>query len=326
MRLSSAAGCELLARADSVLRYDLLGLNVRSELPLAAEQSADGVYQEQLQVRLGLSSDPASFADGELVARLGNGADGYEVRRAAGLLLARFGESALLAIDPNRGLLRAAGSPDLLAYVVPNTGLALYLMARGSSVLHASAVEWRGRVHAVLGATKAGKTTLSALLCAAGATLVTDDTLRVALEEGGHVTCWGGTRRLRLRPSAAEVVTCLPVAPLSHSPDGRVVLDVPLPKVSPWRLQSLWFPRPGHDVLRPDLVPLTRSAALERLLEAARVRGLCEPALLAAQFRRFAALARSLPAFEARLPWGPPFQASWGQTLLGAAEATHAED
>lgn len=296
--------------------YDLLGLSVRSEIRLAADEVSAPLTRELCEVELAVPSDTSGFAQAELIARLGSDGEGYEVRRSNGLLLARFLDGAvLLAVDIERGKLRASGDPEALAYVIPNAGLALYLIARGSSVLHASAVEWRGRAHAVLGGTQAGKTTVAALLCGAGAALVTDDTLRVHVENSS-VTCWGGTRSLRLRPSSSEVARCLPEAPSAPSGDGRVVLRVPCAKLAQWTLDSLWFPRADAAVKRPELVALPRSTALERLLEATRLRGLSEPTLLAQQFRVLAELARSLPAFEARLPWGPPFECGWGEVLL----------
>jgi hypothetical protein len=84
------------------------------------------------------------------------------------------------------------------------------------------------------------------------------------------------------------------------------VLEVTTSDNATGSLASLWFPRPAAGVGEPVLVPLSQRAALERLLEAARVRGLCERGLLTRQFERLAALARVLPPFDPR----------WGTALL----------
>jgi len=304
-----------------VWNYELLGLGVRSELRLDAEESLTplSLGYDRCEVRLERETDARAFAGSELVARLGSGADGYEIRRSSGVLLAQFGDHTRLAIDVAAGVLHASGDPAALPYVIPNAGLSLYLVARKHLMLHASAVEHGGRAHALLGPSHSGKTTLAALLCAAGATLFSDDTLRVRVAP--PVVVWGGTRSLRLRPSAVELAHALPGAARGLSRDGREVLVVPAPKASELGLASLWFPRPAREVTRPELVPVVPSAALERLLACTRLRGLTDRALLAEQFRDLGELARSVPAFEARVPWGPPFDARWGEALLQSVDA-----
>jgi len=298
-------------------QYNLLGLNVHSEIRLAADTSTVAHFDERCSVRVDPSGASIVGEETELVALLGSGDDGYAVHRAGKALVARFGRDVVIVVEPDQGLLRVTGPAEALAYVVPNAGLALYLIARGHWTLHGSAVGWRQEAHAILGPSKAGKTTVAALLCGAGAQLVTDDTLRVG-NSGPSMLCWGGTRRLRLRPSAVEVLKCISGASSRVSEDGRLVVPLPSSERNTWPLASLCFPVISEAVRTPELAPLSRIAALARLSEATRVRGLRERRLLERQFRALSDVVRTVRAFEIRLPWGPPFDRSWGESLLSA--------
>ena len=83
---------------------------------------------------------------------------------------------------------RALGAdPALLPIFLEGSILAHTLAAEGLLSLHASAVEVEGSALAIVGHSGGGKSTLAALLCAAGGRLVTDDALdseaRAALAE-----------------------------------------------------------------------------------------------------------------------------------------------
>jgi hypothetical protein len=89
----------------------------------------------------------------------------------------------LLSADGRRVRCLTESLPDqawqrlLIAQVLPFAAL-----LHGLEVFHASAVVWRGKAIAVLGRSRAGKTTLALELCRRGASFLADDVL--ALERG----------------------------------------------------------------------------------------------------------------------------------------------
>src|SRR5205814_10285764 len=112
-------------------------------------------------------------------------------------------------IDGGAGEFRIETVPGadrgLLSVLLGSAILSLVVSAQTGPVLHASAVEANGRAVALLAPSGGGKSTVAALLCRAGARLVTDDTLRTAVESG---TAWAfrGTNVIRLRPATADAI------------------------------------------------------------------------------------------------------------------------
>src|SRR5204862_6383305 len=96
----------------------------------------------------------------------------------------------------------------------------------GETVLHASAVELSGDAIAIVGGPGSGKSTVAAELCLAGTRLVTDDTLRVGIEDG-TAYCHRGTSELRLRASAGALAERFPKETRRLSTDGRISVQVP---------------------------------------------------------------------------------------------------
>jgi hypothetical protein len=78
-----------------------------------------------------------------------------------------------------------------------NFALSASLTLQGEECLHATVVEIDGRAVGLLGPGGAGKSTLAAFLLTEGATLVTDDMLRVTFAEG-DVMAYPGPYRLKL--------------------------------------------------------------------------------------------------------------------------------
>ncbi|HVM13174.1 MAG TPA: hypothetical protein VM287_02455 [Egibacteraceae bacterium] len=148
------------------------------------------------------------------------------IRQVGDVTFVRFHGLADAVLDMPAGTATIAVYPD----APPGMGqvlaggpvLALALALRGLPCLHASAVSISGQAVAFSGASGAGKSTLAALACQAGAELVADDTLALAVGPSA-VQCLPGGRELRLRPASAELLAGS-AWPRRTTADGRVAV------------------------------------------------------------------------------------------------------
>lgn len=316
-RRSSQRGCGNLDDSNhpALIQYSALGVTLKSALALP------------LPWREGRAGHEAVFLDGVSippdldwnhatpVARIGNQDSGYEIRRAGdSSYVARFGRTGALRIHVGLGRIEILENSAALRHIAVNLGLAMYLVARGECVLHAAAFSWQGHAHALIGRSRTGKSTLNAILCWSGALAVSDDTLRARLSPDESL-CFGGTVSMRLRPSASELAVLTGTIP-TVSLDGRTVLTLPTSTRAQEPLASIWFANYDSSVTEPELVPLSRSQTFQRLIDGIRIRGLIDPSLMQRQLSALATLGERLPAFEARVPCGPPFKKMWGERLL----------
>ncbi len=130
-------------------------------------------------------------------------------------------------------------SPDTLATVV-GTGVSGFLVTmRGigngdSTALHASAVAYGDKVVGFVGSSGSYKSTSAALACSLGASFVTDDTLRLAID-GNNVIAYAGTCSVRLRPGSSFLIEKFPKAKVSYSDDERTIVELrdPSPTSTP---------------------------------------------------------------------------------------------
>lgn len=161
--------------------------------------------------------------------------------------------------------------------------------------VHASAVAWKGRVHAFTGASGAGKSTLTAALGLHGLPLFCDDTLVLDISDPDRIVCLPGHKRLKL---TGEAVRLTEAAVEGHvgamtgkfycTPPGGTVREA-LP------LAELAFIEDGEPL---SFTPIAGAERLARLnddhftaVNFARARGL-DPA---ARFALFARLAKAIP-------------------------------
>ena len=170
----------------------------------------------------------------------------------------------------------------------------------GHELLHAGAVETAGRTLAFVGPTGSGKSTLVALLCADGASLISDDQLRVELEADG-VVCHPGLGLIRLRPDASGVAALL-AEPAHPTWDGRTAASPGVLVSGPRRIAALVLPCVDDGVREPAVDRLTPVQALPLLSSSRAIPR--NPAWQLQRFALHADLLERLPAFRVRLPRG----------------------
>jgi hypothetical protein len=158
-----------------------------------------------------------------------NGADaegGVTLRRVGEVTFVRFPGFADVAVDMAAGIATIQVGEDsplgMDEVLAAGPVLALALALRGQRFLHASAVSVGSRAVAFAGPSGGGKSTLAALACRAGAQLVADDTLALTVA-ASEVRCLPGSRELRLRPAAAELLADADW-PLRTTADDRVAV------------------------------------------------------------------------------------------------------
>lgn len=281
--------------------YQLHGLRIDSPFPLAAAAARSGPVD--LRVRVKSWEEAAPIPADPIVDLVLDGRRRHAAWRQGQALVVTVPGVARFLVEGREVVMRAEGGRDGLARVLlEGFVLALVLQERGSLVLHASAVEVDGMVVAFAGASNAGKSTLAAACCAAGALLVTDDVLRLDVDREPLVH--RGADRLRLRPGAAWVLPAFPHVPETGSAaDGRSWLrpEAATREVAP--LSTLMIPRIVPSGSAPRLRRLAGSSALLALEGSPRILGWRDPVV---QARRFAATARLLdrvPVFSLEVPW-----------------------
>jgi hypothetical protein len=206
-------------------------------------------------------------------------------------------------------------NPDFIPILLEGSILAHALALEGRLVLHASAVEVGGRALAVIGTSGSGKSTLTALLCAAGARLIADDTLRVEAS-GPGVVCFPGSRGLRLRPAAASLAAGIEGAAIETTADGRTkvlprdVAGAPVP------IGAVVVPAPSREARAPEVHRLGAMEALLELLKYPRLAAWEAPEPIGRLFEVTAETATNLEVFRAVVPWGPPFPPSLAEQLM----------
>jgi hypothetical protein len=212
---------------------------------------------------------------------------------------------------PDPGIARG-----LVSILLGGTVLALVLsLGAGDCVLHASAVEVDGAAIAVVGQSGMGKSTLAALLCAAGANLLADDVLRI--DVGAAPSCAQGATKLRLRSQAESLVALFDGrARTERTADGRIALSARPSPADQVPLAAIVVPRPCPTAVSVGTAQVSPADAACWLLRFPRVLGWRHTTVLARQFDACVRLARQIPLVEASLPWGPPFRLEVARQLL----------
>lgn len=285
--------------------YEIHGLRVRSDLQLPATRATTAECVD-LEVLAPIRAPvPSNVPSGRLLCNLENPSGGYAVVHHDSGYTCRFFRRCDFDFDRNLDRLRMIIDPSTSVEwaegLLGGSILALRCFLAGDCVLHASALSDCSGVIALAGPSGSGKSSLAAAGCAVGGKLITDDVLRLGLEDA--VVCYPGTRELRLRPSASQLGAALPNVTRRDTADGRVGLNL---------TQHDRRVLPLNAIVLPELLDATQAADLRRLpagaesvrllLAAARPVGVVDPACLQRQFAQLAQLARRVPIFRLLLP------------------------
>jgi hypothetical protein len=239
---------------DHVLLY---GLRIRSDVVIHQGRSVPAEGAADLDVVIG----PGMVAVGEpppgvVLAHdeLTDEAWYSFVREEGGGYVLRYASVCdfLVSADLRRVVVRVVDGADLemVSVFVAGALPAFVLIMRGEAVLHASAVDVGGRVLAFVGQSGMGKSTMAALVCAAGGRLVTDDVLR--LDTSGPPRCYLGGGELRMRRSSDDVSGAFdPPSGSRRTGDGRNAMTVAPARAELLPLAAIVIPFP--DRAAPEL-------------------------------------------------------------------------
>lgn len=124
--------------------------------------------------------------------------------------LLRFSGEADFLVRPNHRKIEISASPELepsgLQHLLLNQVIPRYLCSEGYLVLHASAVSMNGAGVLFVGPSGSGKSSLAALLCQAGASLIADDATPIHQLASGDLRILASEAPLRLNPDSAEAL------------------------------------------------------------------------------------------------------------------------
>jgi energy-coupling factor transporter ATP-binding protein EcfA2 len=176
-----------------------------------------------------------------------------------------------------------------------------------------------GEALAFVGPSGRGKSTLAALLCLAGAELITDDVLVV--EATDAVVCRGGATELRLRASAAPLAAASPEAATRTTADDRLALTADKALADTLPLRAIVIPAPSRTATQVEHRVVDPSTALFTLLSIPRVYGWRDPDVLRRDFTTLSALVNKVPVLDVVVPWGPPFDPAVGSALARLVES-----
>lgn len=210
----------------------------------------------------------------------------------------------------------AGGDQGLVSVLAAGALMAFRLIMAGHLVLHASAVRTRGRGLAFVGASGMGKSTMATLMCAGGATMLTDDVARIDFD-GTHAVLSPGPVESRLRPAAAPLKELFSVpGAIRITSDGRSAMSLPSWANGPVAINAVVVPQRSPDQAELTLTSLSPAQALILLGNFPRLPGWVDTDVLAHQFNRLADLVERVPVYLAVVPWGPPFAIETGTQLL----------
>jgi hypothetical protein len=210
--------------------------------------------------------------------------------------------------------------PEYLSILLNGSIAAFLHAARGLTVLHASAVRLGQRSIAVVGPSNQGKSTVAAILCAAGAALLTDDVLVIDVDPGPIVMARRGSCELRLRPGTEMIADRFPAAIVRRpTADQRIALLPPAVAEPRIPLSAIIFPRPVREATEMHARRLSMGEAALLLGANQRIEGWRDAAVLRGQFEAVSDIVTRVPVIELTLPWGPPYAPDLAAQIWGAS-------
>ncbi|MCA1726781.1 MAG: hypothetical protein LC722_03735 [Actinobacteria bacterium] len=274
--------------------YDVHGLLVRSKVELPAPRASASSAEFELDFAPPRPV-PSTPPPGVLLGRHDEEGIGYSMTRDGDVLRLRLPAMCDMDIHPD-GHVRVTpdvtAEPPVVPMLVCGSLASAILSARGECLLHANVVAVERGGIALVGGSGAGKTTLSGILCAAGARLVTEDLLRLRFD-GDRPWCLPGITELRFRGPAAELADAFPASARVVAGDGRVAVRLPHGPGAP--LASVVVPVPDREGDRVRSERVAGSDALMELLRYPRAAGWEERALRIARMRTLGRVARTAP-------------------------------
>jgi hypothetical protein len=301
--------------------YRLHGLCLRSEVELPA--ALDDCSCPDFTVKWGDHANVADeLPDGFVLARMSfAGGRGFvHARTRIGYTL-RFPAICEFQVDCVRQSMTVhvvpGANPDNVPLLLVGNVMGFFLSMAGECLLHASAVEIDGVALAFVGQSGSGKSTLASLFCAGGARLVSDDVLRLKF---GRRTCrcFPGTLELRLRSGAEQVARYFPRARQRPTVDERIAIrpndSDDLAEHLP--LRAIVIPRVTRGSDTPHVRRLWRAEALFGLTRCPGMIGWQVDEPIRQQFQALGHTVRTVPVYEATIPWGPPHSPQLPDELL----------
>jgi hypothetical protein len=304
--------------SDTPPTYLLHGLSVRSEVEIDAPTVAPGGAAD-IEIRWGSSRHiPNEAPAGSLLRTLEMGAFASWLAVEGGRYTLRTGgwcdfefDRDLSAVDVHL----PPGTDGGRASVLMANLLSNLLVLGGRSIIHASAIEFVGGAVAFVGDSGRGKSTVATLCCAAGARLVSDDVLRVEVENG-DAWCYRGSLELRLRQNAAALAGDIDGAVCRTTSDGRVAVRPPASASDRLPMAAVVTPICEHQKQEIEVVRLRGLEAALELIRHPRTSGWLSPEPARRDLQVLTQLADRVPIYRAHLPWGPPFQPDLGARFL----------
>jgi hypothetical protein len=301
-----------------VTRYVLHGYELHSDLVLKLPTAVESLGHPVLTAARGRDVEvPHVSPPGDLIAQFADRSRRvhYTFARTRERVTLRFHGAADVVGDPELQQLEVRLHPgtdsDLTSVLLVGATMATKLLVDGHLVLHASAVVIDEQVMAFVGSSNMGKSTLAALGFRQGFEVISDDVLRVDFSERNGVAVWPGAGEVRLREKARHLAaprTPNPgVASSRQTADGRTAMRTASTRTSPLPLGSVVVPLPERGGSSVRVTRLDAFSALRRLMSFPRVLGLVDSSIAGRQFTQLAEMCDRVPVFEARLPWGPPF-------------------
>jgi len=209
----------------------------------------------------------------------------------------------------------APAAPDgALELLLAGTALSFLFTVRGEFVLHASAVTFDDRCIAFVGESGQGKTTLATLASASGGEFFADDVLRLGFSS--CITAYRGASEARLRKPASALGLSVD-SPARTTIDDRTSIALQRAQRETARLAAVVVPRLWPDC---DAVAVRRLASVDAfplLLDAPRIVGWSEAAILTHEFEAITALISTVPVLEVDVPWGLPPAPSLAAEITG---------
>lgn len=303
--------------------YRLYGLNVESDFALPAALVETSTSIDLTIVDGGVRTIPTDPPDGRVLSKINvDGIHYYSYATEDGFLI-RYPRICEVVVDRDlttaKVFIASVDKRPTAELLVAANLFAQLLTIRGDCVLHASAVEKDGLALAFVGAPGTGKSTIAAVLCAAGARLITDDVLRIVPDDG-RLRCALGSTQLRLRGHASELARMIE-GDVDQSHDQRTTVAPASPSRDPL-LAGIVFGQASRTDTKVGISRLRAADALLRLTMFPRVLGWEDPRVNEQTFRWNSRLAREVPAYVATIPWGPPFAPEVSHDLLALLQPT----